>query len=138
VFGVEADFQGTAGKGTVTALTPAYAMTGTEKQPWFGTIRGRLGYAFDRTMIYATGGGLYGQSKLTGTDTAIGPFSTSATYWTWTVGGGIEHMIVPNWSVKLEYLYVGPPDKSPSPPLTTALTGSAHANIVRAGFNYHF
>ena len=138
VFGIETDFQGTTAKGTVTATTPAYSMVGTEKEPWFGTIRGRLGYAFDRTMIYATGGGLYGQSKLTGTDTAVGAFSNSATYWTWTVGGGIEHMFVPNWSFKVEYLYAGTPDKNPSPPLTTALSGSVHANIVRAGINYHF
>jgi outer membrane immunogenic protein len=138
VFGVEADFQGSGAKGNVTATAPGWAMVATNKEPWFGTIRGRLGYAFDRTMIYATGGGLYGNAELNGTTTASGAFSSSATYWTWTVGGGIEHMFLPNWSAKFEYLYAGTPDKVPAPPLTTAISGSAHGNIVRAGLNYHF
>jgi len=138
VFGVEADFQGSGSKGTVTATAPGWAMVATEKTPWFGTIRGRLGYAFDRTMLYVTGGGLYGNAELNGTTTASGPFSSSTTYWTWVVGGGIEHMFLPNWSAKIEYLYAGTPDSVPVPPLTTAISGSAHANIVRGGINYHF
>jgi outer membrane immunogenic protein len=138
VFGVEADFQSSTAKGTVTATVPAYGMVGTEKEPWFGTIGGRLGYAVDRTLIYATGGGVYGNAKLTGTDTAVGAFSDSVSFWTWTAGGGIEQMFLPNWSAKIEYLYVGSPDKTPAPPLTAFVNGSAHANIVRAGINFHF
>jgi outer membrane immunogenic protein len=138
VFGVEADIQGSGGRGDVTATAPGWASVGTAKTPWFGTIRGRIGYAFDRTMIYATGGGLYGQTDLDGTTTATGPFSASETFWTWTVGGGIEHMFLPNWSAKIEYLYADTPDNVPVPPLTTAITGTTHNNIVRAGINYHF
>ena len=52
--------------------------TGTGKTPWFGTIRARVGYAFDRTMVYATGGAVYGQPKLDGVSTTLGPFSSSA------------------------------------------------------------
>lgn len=138
VFGIEADIQGSGAKGNVTATAPGWAMVATEKNPWFGTIRGRLGYAFDRMMIYATGGGLYGDAKLSGVTTASGAFSSSTTYWTWVVGGGLEQMFLPRWSVKFEYLYAGTPDRAPTPPLTTALTGNAHANIVRVGINYHF
>jgi outer membrane immunogenic protein len=138
VFGVETDFQGSGSKGSVTATAPGWAMVATQKTPWFGTIRGRLGYAFDRTLVYATGGGLYGNAELNGTTTASGSFSSSDTFWTWTVGGGIEHMFLPNWSAKIEYLYAGTPSSGPVPPLTTAITGSAHANIVRGGINYHF
>ena len=32
---------------------------------WFGTVRGRLGFAFDRALIYLTGGLAYGEQKLT-------------------------------------------------------------------------
>jgi outer membrane immunogenic protein len=138
VFGVETDLQGSAAKGTVTATAPGYSMLATEKLPWFGSIRGRLGYAFDRTMVYATGGAVYGSAELTGTDTALGPFSNSITYWTWTIGGGIEQMFMPNWSAKIEYLYVGSPNKVPVPPTAAWVDGSEHANIIRAGINYHF
>ena len=47
-------------------------------------------------------------------------------------------MFLLNWSAKFEYLYAGTPDKVPVPPLTTAINGSLHGNIVRAGLNYHF
>jgi outer membrane immunogenic protein len=70
---------------------------------WFGTFRGRLGYAFDRSMIYATGGLAFGEVQgqvigLTGrgSDTVVG----------WTAGAGIEFAIAPRWSMKAEYLYV--------------------------------
>lgn len=137
VLGIETDFQGSGAKGDVTATAPGWAMVAEGKTEWFGTIRGRLGYAFDRTMFYATGGGVYGNGKLTGT-TTLGNFSTSETSWTWTVGGGIEHMFLPNWSAKIEYLYVGTPDKVPLPPEAISVSGSSSANIVRGGINYHF
>jgi outer membrane immunogenic protein len=134
VYGLETDFQGTAGSGTVTGTT----FTGTARTPWFGTIRGRLGYAFDRSMIYVTGGGAYGKSTLEGTDINSGPFWSSATYWTWTAGAGYEAMLWDRWSAKLEYLYFATPSDAPAPNGTTALSGSAHTNLVRAGLNYHF
>jgi outer membrane immunogenic protein len=139
VFGVEADIQASGGKGTATAAFPGGAtMVSNVKTPWFGTVRGRLGYAWDRTMVYVTGGGLYGETKVDGVITGTGPFTGSASFWTWTAGGGIEHMFMPNWSAKLEYLYAGPPDNVPVPPGTTAITGSANNHIVRTGINYHF
>lgn len=134
VYGVEADFQGAGGSGTVTGTT----FTGSAKTPWFGTVRGRLGYAFDRSMLYVTGGGVYGKSTLEGTDTGTGAFSNSATYWTWTVGGGYEAMLWDRWSAKIEYLYAGTPTKAPTPNGTSALSGSSHTNVVRVGLNYHF
>jgi opacity protein-like surface antigen len=54
------------------------------------------------------------------------------------VGGGVETMLWDRWSAKLEYLYVGTPNKVPEPPGTTTADGNAHTNIVRAGLNYHF
>lgn len=134
VYGVEADFQGAGGSGTVTGAT----FTGTAKTSYFGTIRGRLGYAFDRSMVYATGGGLYGKGRLEGTDVGTGAFSNTATYWSWTVGAGYEAMLWDRWSAKVEYLYVGTPNNAPVPNGTAALDGKGHTNILRAGLNYHF
>jgi outer membrane immunogenic protein len=138
VLGAEADFQGSTGKGQAGGNAGGVSFIGDVKTPWFGTVRGRLGYAFDRTMVYATGGGLYGKSTLDGTVSTTGPFSASAKSWAWTVGGGVETMLWDHWSAKLEYLYVDTPKDVPEPPGTTSADGTARTNIVRAGVNYHF
>lgn len=137
VLGLETDFQGTVGNGSVSSVTDA--INATTKTPWFGTTRARVGFAFDRIMIYATGGGAYGYSTLNGT-AGIGPaaFSTSTTYWTWTVGAGIEAAFYGPWSAKVEYLYAGSPSSVPSIPNVTAVSGTASTNLIRAGLDYHF
>lgn len=79
---------------------------------WFGTIRGRLGFAADNLLFYGTGGLAYGHMEASadvevgdGDETASYSASTDATNWGWTVGGGMEYGI-DNWSVGIEYLYV--------------------------------
>ncbi len=134
VYGIETDFQGSDGDGTVSGAT----FTGTARTTYFGTIRGRLGYAFDRSLFYVTGGALYGKSRFEGTDIGTGPFSNSTNYWTYTIGGGYEAMLWDRWSAKIEYLYAGTPSDAPAPNGTTNLDGSADTSIVRAGLNYHF
>ncbi|MGO9483672.1 MAG: outer membrane protein [Rhodomicrobium sp.] len=91
---------------------------------WFGTVRGRLGYALGGTLLYATGGLAYGDvsSKLGYTDNsaavapvAVPPFygplrgnaSTSTTTQIgWVAGAGVEYKISPSWSLKGEYQYI--------------------------------
>lgn len=137
VLGLETDIQASGGRGSVTGQAGGTTFSGTGKTPWFGTIRARIGYAFDRTMVYATGGAVYGQSKLDGVSSTLGPFSSSVNYWSWTLGGGLEHAIWERWSTKLEYLYVGSPNRAPIPP-NTAIDGTVRSHIVRAGLNYRF
>jgi outer membrane immunogenic protein len=137
VFGAEADFQGTTASGPFSA-TAGPTISATEKVPWFGTLRGRLGYAIDRVMLYATGGAVYGDTSLNGTMSTAGAFSNSTTFWSWTAGAGVEAAFWGCWSAKLEYLYIGNPSRTPPLPTVTALSGSANTNIVRAGINYHF
>ena len=138
VYGLEADFQGSTGSGSANATAGATVVTATAKDPWFGTFRGRLGYAFDRSLLYITGGAVYGESTLSGTVNTTGAFDSSATYWTWTAGAGYEAMLWDRWSGKIEYLYIGNPSNVPVPPGTTAISGSAHSHILRVGLNYHF
>jgi outer membrane immunogenic protein len=137
VFGAEADFQGSTASGPFSA-TAGPTISATEKVPWFGTVRGRLGYAIDRVMLYATGGAVYGDTTLNGTVSTVGQFSNSTTFWSWTAGAGVEAAFWGCWSAKLEYLYVGNPSRTPAVPAITALSGTANTNIVRAGINYHF
>jgi outer membrane immunogenic protein len=63
---------------------------------WFGTVRGRLGYAFDRTLVYATGGFAYGDGNNNSDCRNRFPLSSfcgngnSDTRWGYAVGGGVE------------------------------------------------
>jgi outer membrane immunogenic protein len=137
VFGAEADFQGTAASGSLSA-TAGPTISATAKTPWFGTLRGRVGYAFDSVLLYATGGGVYGDSSWNGSVSTVGNFSSATTFWTWTLGAGVEAAFWGCWSAKLEYLFAGTPSSTPTVPTVTAVSGNAGANIVRVGLNYHF
>jgi outer membrane immunogenic protein len=137
VFGAEADFQGTAASGSLGA-TAGPTISATAKTPWFGTLRGRVGYAIDSVLLYATGGTVYGDSSWNGSVSTIGNFSSATTFLTWTVGAGVEAAFWNCWSAKLEYLFAGTPSSTPAVPTVTAVGGNAGANIIRAGVNYHF
>jgi len=134
VLGIEADIQGTSLKNSSSI---GGGITGDAKVPAFGTVRARLGYAWDRFMVYGTGGFAYSDTKVSLT----GPGgSVSDTKWGtgWTAGGGVEWAFLGPWSAKLEYLYV----QSKSVDLTLGgvpvSTGDFHYNVVRAGLNYRF
>jgi outer membrane immunogenic protein len=96
----------------------------TKVGDWYGIVAGRLGFAFDRTLIYAKGGAAFVQVKASTTDTcntgtnqggfACDDSSINATgsknVVTWTVGGGLEYAFTNTWSVKAEYLFIDLPD----------------------------
>jgi outer membrane immunogenic protein len=110
---------------------------------WFGTVRGRVGYAaWDRVLIYGTGGLAYGNLSAT-----VGGFGgTSDTIIGWTAGGGVEFALSvlgplsPAWTMKVEYLFVDFDDFECG---RACGPGGAHnvefqTNVVRAGINYRF
>ncbi len=132
VFGFEADFQGTGQNRRDTLL----GFGVKQELPWFGTVRGRVGYAFDQAMIYATGGLAYINYKMTVSGLG-GTASSDTSKAGWTVGAGIEWMFAPKWSTKLEYLYLDTGNTSATL-FGVPFTGRAKDNIVRVGMNYHF
>jgi outer membrane immunogenic protein len=113
VLGVEGDLTGSSNQGR---HTNALGTASVETQYGFGGgIRGRLGYAIDRTLIYATGGWAFENVKQTyNTDYN---FATGGVLANWannnqnnsrsgyTVGGGVEYAFNYNWSARLEYRY---------------------------------
>jgi outer membrane immunogenic protein len=136
VFGVEGDFQGTTQKKSDTFTVLGTAFTVDQKIPWFATARGRLGYAWGPWMLYATGGAAWINYKLD--VSALGlTASDNTTKAAFTVGGGVEWMLMQNWSAKLEYLYMDTGDVSTTL-FGTTFTGRAKDNLVRVGLNYHF
>jgi len=160
VFGIEADIEGSNEKGNriftcssceppaaVALLTPV-AME--QKIDWFGTLRGRAGFAAGSMfLLYATGGLAYGQVDTK--ETIGGPVLFSAPTTTnvgWTAGAGIEGAIGGGWTARLEYLYVDLGKVNGS--FVTAIPAlgggvivsnySSHItdNVVRFGINYKF
>ena len=73
---------------------PAYYVTdprGLSSLDYFGTVRGRLGYAFDRTLVYGTGGFAYGSGSA---DRSFGGYAGNDSFRTgYAVGGGIEYAL---------------------------------------------
>jgi len=150
VVGAEADWQGSSiGNNNHSSSLPLYAspFAGGMLLPlgvinglngghvglnWIGTVRGRAGWLFmPSLLVYGTAGFAYGDAYAFGfTNTRTG----------WTAGGGLEMMLAPQISAKIEYLYA---DLN-----NGGVTGTygwnygyhfhPEINIVRAGVNYHF
>jgi len=140
VYGYESDTSYTGARGSTFDFPPNAAFTNEVKEPWLTTYRGRLGYAQNNWLLYATGGAALAGVENT---TAGLPGSLSETHWHWgwTVGGGVEMKLTPNWSAKVEYLYVGLQDKSyfnpaASPVFASNQRVSLDDHIVRVGVNY--
>ncbi|HEY4140068.1 MAG TPA: outer membrane protein [Pseudolabrys sp.] len=132
VLGLETDFQGSGQRADATGG----GATLTERVRYFGTVRGRLGYAWDRTLVYVTGGYAYTN---VGADLTFGGLTASSntTKSGYTVGGGVEYAFAGPWSVKAEYLYV---DSGTTTLTVGGISGDVHVknNIGRIGINYRF
>jgi outer membrane immunogenic protein len=143
VFGVEADGDWADINGTAGICNPFTCQTSSD---WLATIRGRVGYAFDRVLIYGTAGGAAGDVKGTFSGTLFGtPFSISSdsSEFGWTAGGGSEDAITENLTAKVEYLYVDLGNGSLSCSVATcgapvSVPVSFEASLVRAGINFKF
>ena len=136
VVGLEADFQGADLKSTARNL--AGTVTASNEINWFGTVRGRVGYAFDRFLPYVTGGFAYGNVKNKVTAPTF-TFSDDNTQYGWTVGGGLEYAFTNNLTAKVEYLYVNLDKESFTVPGGTFTSNvETKFSVVRAGLNYKF
>ena len=105
VIGLEADI---AGSTLDTSFTSADFLGLKSKLNSLGTVRGRIGYAFDRALVYATGGFAYGHVENTAFNSTALSYNSSTSDWRtgWTAGAGIEYAFTNNWTVRVEGLYV--------------------------------
>jgi outer membrane immunogenic protein len=144
VFGVEGDIDWSDINGSTTNTTVCVGITCTfqTQNDWLGTVRGRVGYAFDRVLVYATGGGAFGDIKATFSAAGLSA-STTNTEFGWTAGGGVEVGITQNFTAKVEYLFVDLANGSFACPVgapcgTASVPVSFDASLVRGGLNYKF
>jgi outer membrane immunogenic protein len=170
VLGVEADFSGLAGKGSnsFTTFVPFVGAEGIasttsvdRRLEFLGTVRGRIGFALDRLLIFGTGGYAFGHAQSSTTitqscnDGCALAFSSPALLGSenlggWAAGGGMEYSFG-FWSVKAEYLHYdlghmnyAPTTISvsngatPSTTINVASTANFKGDLVRVGLNYQF
>jgi outer membrane immunogenic protein len=150
VIGVEADFDWLPNtSNTSNAIVDTFGNTDslTANNRWLTTVTGRLGYAFDRVLVYGKGGGAWVGSS-TPTITINGaPFTTTInSNWGWTAGFGVEWAFAGTWSVRAEYDYVGLNNQSFAVPATApagiagdVFTGNNRSvQLLTAGINYKF
>lgn len=156
VAGLEGTVDGTSLDQTSTG--PIGTLAVETRTPVQGSIRLRAGYAWDRLLIYATGGAAFAGIHNTYTDqtgffTGLAGASeeVSKTRSGWTVGGGIAYALTNNWSVRVEYRYsdfghyTDYPLTSFVQPVPIAFGGGILAvrhhlteNQVQAGLTYKF
>ena len=141
VFGVEGDvgYLGT-NRSFVQFNDPTFF--NRVKTDFYSTLRARYGYAWDRSLLYATGGVAFVHIKDNLNDTTAGPTeigSKSTTTVGFAVGGGLETALVGNWTTKVEYLFIDAGRIH-----TDDIDGDEHGtwnhqfHIFKLGLNYKF
>jgi outer membrane immunogenic protein len=157
VLGLEADLDYLGGKGLNgnSAMTDAangagtFTVTGSRKVNYLGTVRGRVGYAFDRTLFYVTGGLAYGAVSGGGSATFAGaPFtstSSSSTKTGYALGAGVEYAFTSNWTGRIQYLYADLGRSKTTYVGTGAALGDTavisprnQVSLITLGLNYKF
>jgi outer membrane immunogenic protein len=150
VVGIEVDIQG-AGISDKGFDYNGYGIYKSELD-YFGTVRGRIGYALDTSLIYFTGGFAYGGIKNVvnwggSAPGADGYYVKDTTATGYVLGAGWEYKFSPAWSAKIEYQYINLGKNDPVDVSAlgngpyTANGGIVHDDAfhtVRAGINYFF
>jgi outer membrane immunogenic protein len=174
VLGIEADLQSANVKGDASTegvfpgTTVTFRYTGDQDLQWFGTLRGRLGWANERILLFGTAGLAYGRTEASAKiadsnsagATAFGgtpPITCAAnvvclagasseTTIGWAAGFGFELALSRTVTFKTEYLRVDLGDQSVK--LTTQSPSSGGGfvtakfdnafDIFRAGLNVRF
>ena len=171
VFGVEADLGATNTKGgiacgpllssvTAAPAAPMFQMTCNENANWIATATARVGYAWDRALLYVKGGGAwtnerfsancnlnpavnlvnsgFGQGCTNPADAFTNGFTASTNRGGWTAGFGSEFALTSNWSAKAEADYVSFGDSTVTATDGSALRVGMHLWEEKIGLNYRF
>ena len=140
VLGLEASaYVGFGGKTKLSGVgVPAIPAIFKSKEEASWSLRGRLGWASGQFMPYISGGYVGMTNKKTFGSGYVG--SDSRTLQGWTIGGGAEYMLSPNWLLRLDYQYQDFADrrffKTLFPP--TGIKQKVNANQITFGVAYKF
>ena len=139
VVGVEADVEASRAEGDF--FNPAGAsLAGSTDLNWQGSLRARVGYSFDRALIYATAGAAYGNFDFQGGPIPATQGEFSKDLWGWTAGAGVEYAFTDNIIARLEYRYTdfGSTSGVIAPFPVSMTVKDAQFSTVRVGISYKF
>jgi outer membrane immunogenic protein len=141
VFGVEGDGEWANDKGSTNFHTPAPPDYYNAKIRWDGSLRGRVGYAFNNVLLYATGGVAF--ANINEQDVVGGgapSTSNSSTRTGWTLGAGLDFAFAPRWIARVEYRYADYGTYSYHPVVFGGFTENHKVtdNTIRFGIAYKF
>jgi len=133
VFGIEADITFTDWSEKLTSIDGASVEADTDV---VGTLRGRLGYATDRVLIFVTGGVALSDTEYHAHSTS---FDGSHEFdgLGFAVGGGAEFALSENIGLTAEALYLGFEDKDATPAEVGDFSKFEDAWMARFGVNFH-
>ncbi len=125
---------------------PVFSLEAWPSANFYASIRGRAGVAYDRWLLYLTGGVASGGSRgpatlsVAGSDFSAGKSQSSRMKY--AVGAGLEYAFAENWSARAEYLFLS---QSLNTQIFDGGDGGAFVSrvdnenhILRFGLNYHF
>jgi len=102
---------------------------------WYGDITARAGYTYGNALFYAKGGVAFFNGDVAVTDPYGGILQSSGNYTGWTIGAGIEYIINPRWSAKVEYMYFDFGNDNCNSSLGH-FDNSLTVNTIKVGFNF--
>jgi outer membrane immunogenic protein len=130
VIGVEGDLEGTGIEGN--EVDPALGFVDTEVRLQ-GSIRSRIGYAFDRLLPYLTSGFAYAKPDA---DSAAAGEADDDIEWGWTVGAGLEFAATDRLFVRAEYRFTDLGDFDNDDKIGEVQDIREHAVRVGAGWRF--
>jgi outer membrane immunogenic protein len=137
---------------SIIAAPGTNTASATLNSRWLTTATGKLGYAWDRVLVYGKGGGAWvgaNNPNLTVNGAGVTLSNNTTTNFGWTAGIGVEWAFAYSWSARVEYDFIGLQNQSITVP-GTAGPGSAAFNgdtlnfnnrnisMLTAGLNYKF
>jgi outer membrane immunogenic protein len=138
---------------TLTISNPVPAPLGSSataaiNSRWLTTVTGKLGYAWDRLLVYGKAGGAWvgaDTPSLTTPGGVVFPVSGNSSNSGWTAGIGIEWAFAGPWSARAEYDFIGLSNQTftvgPGPaPFggDTINTNNRNIQLLTVGLNYKF
>jgi outer membrane immunogenic protein len=152
VIGGEWDFDGASNINGGASIPGDIVVTNSNTR-WITTVAARFGWAIDHFLVYGkAGGGWVGNNNLTISNLTTGVSFNCGTFngcgnnsGGWLVGAGFEYAFTNNWTVKLEYDYLGLGNRTVFIPATapflagdTFVSNNRNVQMVKVGVNYLF
>jgi len=137
LIGLESDFDFA---GLKASQTPYFGLATQGTVDDVFTIRGRVGYTFDRALVYVTGGFAGSRDTVNVSNWWGGGFYAQQSLFQtgWALGGGLEFLLTNNLSAKAEYLFTSVGSNRYFDYSYSALQAAVNTSSIKVGVNYHF